>query len=181
MNVLTIWTILDLAMRLHTTHFAPKDGNSHQILCHNRALRLQLCLPLLLLGRIQLGALAKDVKRAKDSVAVLLLMMMMMILYVRVCVGVSTSEDRPTAKSALRRLSADTSYHSIRSWKKFLMPLLQFLFTLPLCQVFMTCGQSFCKGIGGLRCGKTNSDIVTYSNHHTCQTCYQSSICRQSS
>ena len=158
-----------LAMHLHTTHFAPEDGNSHQILCHNRALRLQLCLPLLLLGRIQLGALAKAVKRAKDTVVVLLLMMTMMmmkmkmkmkmmmmmmmmmmvniiiiniiiiiILYVRVCVGVSTSEkDRLTAKrsekcsSATRCSSANAAYHSIPSWKRILMPLLQFLFTFP--------------------------------------------------
>ena len=68
--ILLIWTWLCI---FTSTLFAPKDGNSHQILCHNGALRLQLCLPLLLLGRIQLGALAKAVKRAKDSVVVLLL------------------------------------------------------------------------------------------------------------
>ena len=111
--ILLIWTWLCIFTL--STLFASKDGNSHQILCHNGALRLQLCLPLLLLGRIQLGALAKAVKRAKDTVVVLLLMMTMtmkmkkkiMILYVRVCVGVSTSEkDRLTDKRSEKCSSA---------------------------------------------------------------------------
>lgn len=96
-----------------------------------------------------------------------IIIIIIIILYVRVCVGVSTSEkDRLTAKrsekcsSATRCSSANAAYHSIPSWKRILMPLLQFLFTFPPVPGI----HDIWPFSRGSRCGETNSDPVRYSS-----------------